>query len=237
MRAADSGVVDKLINAAASVGEFFVNLGDSIADFFEGIGERIKEGWTFVLHKAEQAFEFICALGDKVKRFVLDTLEQVGSFFSWLCNQIKLGLEKLWDWLKFIFSWKDILRVRDAMVDSIDEALHYLQQSITPMKANVTAGFDYTLAQFRKWRADAGGTPALPPVASGQSVLDDINKVLEPVEHVIDQISGNSAVAWVMNKLDSVAKTHGTAMFKSVSMSPGRNGGRRARLAPPACRR
>jgi len=32
---------------------------------------RSVEGWLFVVRKVNDAFEFICALGDKIKRFVL----------------------------------------------------------------------------------------------------------------------------------------------------------------------
>lgn len=205
VRVADGGLVDSLINAAESVGEFFVNLGESITDFFEGIGRRVQEAWTFVLHKAEEAFEFICALGNKVKRFVLDTVEQIGSFFTWLWDQIETGLEKVWEWLKFVFNWEDILVVRDAMVESVDEALQYLQSEITPLKETVARGFGLAVDQLHKWRAEAGGTPVLPHVATGQSVIDDMGKAMQPINQVIDEVSGNSVVSWVMNKLQAVA--------------------------------
>jgi hypothetical protein len=204
VRAADNSIVDKLVGAAESVGDFFVNLGESIADFFEGVAHRIKEGWTFVLHKAEQAFEFICALGDKIKRFVLDTVEQIGSFFTWLWDQIKIGLERLWDWLKFVFSWRDILRVRNAMVDAIDEGLHDMLASITPMKTSVSAGFDHMLNEIRRWRSDAGDMKQLQPVSAGSGLLDVVKTITEPVQWLIDKVMGNSFVAWVENKLDSL---------------------------------
>jgi hypothetical protein len=204
VRAAEGVLVDSLVNAAESVGEFFVNLGESIADFFEGIERRIKEGWTFVLHKAEEAFEFICALGNKVKRFVLNTVEQIGGFFTWIWEQIETGIEKVWEWLKFVFNWDDILIVRDAIVDSIDEAMRYAQRLVGPMKETVAKGFDLTLNQIHKWRTEAGGKPAPPRVALGQSLLDDVTKVAQPISHLIDQASGNSVVAWVTNQLGSL---------------------------------
>jgi hypothetical protein len=204
VRVADSSIVDQLVGAAESVGDFFVNLGDSIADFFEGVGHRIEEGWTFVLHKAEQAFEFVCALGDKVKRFVLETLEQVGSFFTWLWDQIKTGLEKLWEWLKFIFSWQDILRVRNAMVDAIDEGLHDMAASVTSLKTSVSTGFDYLRDEIRGWRSDAGDMRQLQPSSAGNGLLDAAKTIMEPIQWLMDKVTGNSVVAWLMNKLNNL---------------------------------
>jgi hypothetical protein len=205
VRPAGGDVMDGLIGAAESVGEFFVDLGESIVDFFEGIGERIKEGWTFVLHKAEEAFEFICALGDQVKRFVLSTLEEVGAFFTWLWEQIKTGLERLWEWLKFIFDWEDILLVRDALVDAADDMLQHLHDSVGSMQDYLAAGIDQALDMLRQWRAEAGLPPAeLSRPAPGESILDIIGDVTGPVQDLIDQAMGNSVVAWVMDKLDSL---------------------------------
>ncbi|HVL22836.1 MAG TPA: hypothetical protein VM450_02075, partial [Thermomicrobiales bacterium] len=205
VRPASSGAIDAVLDAAQEVERFFIDLGDSIADFFEGVWDRIKEGWTFVLRKAEDAFEFICALGDKMNRFVLNTLEQVGSFFTWLWGQIETGLERLWDWLKFVFDWEDILRVRGALVDATDDALHHLQDSTIDAADTVTAGFDDLLTQVRSWRADAGGAPDQPRIVSGDSVLDIFKSVTAPIQEVIDQATGNSVVAYVLNKLESFA--------------------------------
>jgi hypothetical protein len=204
VRVANPTAIDALVDAAQQVERFFTDLGDSIADFFEGIWARIQEGWTFVLHKAEDAFEFICALGDKVNRFVLKTLEQVGSFFTWLWGQIETGLEQLWNWLKFVFDWDDILLVRDALVDATDVALAHLQDSTASTTVTVSAGFDDLLTQIRAWRIDAGGAPKAPPVVTGTSVLDISRSATAPIQEVIDQATGNSVVAYVLNKLQSL---------------------------------
>ena len=115
--------IGKLIGAAEKVETFFIGLGKSIADFFEGVGHAIEQGWTFVIHKAEDAVRFICAIGDEVSISCLNTLEEVGSFFEWLWRQVKTGLEKLWEFLKLLFDWNDVLRVRDVMLDLIDQTL------------------------------------------------------------------------------------------------------------------
>ncbi|MBW7461305.1 hypothetical protein K0U00_45335, partial [Paenibacillus sepulcri] len=198
--------ISKLIGAAESAEHFFVNLGHTIADFFEGIGEKMKEGLTFVLHKAEGAFQFICAIGDKIKKFVLTTLEEAGAFFKWLWAQVKTGLEKLWDYLKFLLEWEDIVLVRRAMVEAADEALTSLKQSVGRMKTAAAGGFDKAIAQIGQWRAAGGAVPAKPSrPGPGQSIIDDIGKAAAPIQKLLDEVSGNSVVGWVTQKIGKLA--------------------------------
>ena len=201
--AASGGDIEKLIGAADKVGAFFVGLGESIADFFEGVGHAIEQGWTFVVHKAEDAVRFICAIGDQVKHFVLNTLEEVGSFFTWLWQQVKTGLERLWDYLKFLFDWQDMLRVRDVVLDTADETLQYLQRSISDAKRPVSDAFDRAIATVEGWRKQAGVPPArIPPAAPGTSLVDRLEQATKPVQDIVDKAMGNSVVAWVMTRLD-----------------------------------
>ena len=203
--AASGDVVDKLIAAGEKVGAFFVGLGESIADFFEGVGRTIEKGWTFIVHKAKDAIRFICAIGDQVKHFVLNTLEEVGSFFTWLWRQVKTGLETLWDYLKFLFDWQDMLRVRDVILDTADETLQYMQRSIGDAKRPVSDAFDRAIATIEGWRKQAGVPPTrIPPAAPGTSLVDRLEQATKPVQDLIDKAMGNSVVAWTMTRLDKV---------------------------------
>ena len=205
VRLAPQSVIDKIVSVGVSIEHFFVDLGDSIADFFEGLWERITEGWTFVVRKVQDAFEFICALGDKIKKFVLTTLEEIGSFFTWLWDQVKTGLEKLWNFLKFIFDWDDILIARDVMVNATDEALKYLKTSTGMLKDKTREGFDYAIAEIRKWQTQIGVPPAkLPPPTPGTSFSSEFKKATSPAQNLLDQATGNSVIGWVLQRLDSV---------------------------------
>lgn len=205
VRPAGEALMESLAGAAQNAAAFFADLGDSIADFFEGVRGRIEEGWTFIVRRAEQAFEFICALGNKVKRFVLDTLEQVGSFFTWLWNEVKTGLEKVWEYLKFLFSWDDILVARDVMVAATDEALKYVKSSVGTLKKNSMAGFNATIAQIDKWRAEIGVPPAhLPPPKPGSSMADQFRESDQKARTAVDQSTGNSALGWVFERLNDL---------------------------------
>jgi hypothetical protein len=106
VRPASDAVMDALQNAAGQATQFFADMGQTLSDMFEAIRARAEEAWTFIVRKAEEAFEFVCALGNKIKRFVLQTLEEIGGFFTWLWDQIETGLERAWEFLKFVFDWE-----------------------------------------------------------------------------------------------------------------------------------
>jgi hypothetical protein len=205
VKAATPSAIERLVKSS-STGEFFSNLGETIVDFFEGIGDRVKVSALFVLRKAEDAFEFVCQLGDQIKRFVLKTLEEAGAFFKWLWEQIKTGAEAVWEYLKFAFDWNDILLTRDAMVAATDDALKTFQANIPKLKTYVESGFDTALNQIETWRAEAGVpmTKVTPP-AAGTSIFDSVKSFTDPIQALIDQATGNSVIAWVHQRMQSIA--------------------------------
>ncbi|MBO7743559.1 hypothetical protein I8J29_05090 [Paenibacillus sp. MWE-103] len=223
VRLVHDDIISKLVGAAESAERFFVNLGHSIADFFEGIGEKAKEAVTFVLHKAEGAFRFICAIGDNIKKFVLTTLEEAGAFFKWLWTQVKTGIEKLWDYLKFLFQWEDIVLVRNAMVEATDAALTSVRQSVGSLKTHVSDGFGSAIAQIEQWRTNGGGAPvpAQPRrPGPGQSVIDELRRAASPIRKVMDDVQGNSIVGWVTQRIgrlmDDIVHVEGPSVMKEA---------------------
>lgn len=214
IRIIEGGAIDQVLDAIAPVWKPLKKFGEGIVDFFEGLTQSFKEGGlkgglTFVLHKTKEAakdvYEFVCAIGNEVKRFVLDSFEKVGSFFEWLWEQVKTGLEAVWEALKFVFDWKDILRVRDAMVDLTGDVFDYVESSIDTMKEEVASGIDSLVEQIETWRAETGEPPQKIQKASpGKSFLNTISQVTEPIQDVLDQVTGNSVVCWITDKANDL---------------------------------
>jgi hypothetical protein len=195
--------MDAVIRTANPVETFFADLGSSLADLFESIRGHVQDGWAFIVRKADEAFEFICALGNSIKRFVLNTLEEIGSFFTWLWQEVKTGLEKVWDYLKFIFNWDDILVARDKMVEATTEAIDYVKAQVGTLKQMVESGFDSAISGIGHWREELG-VPAALPATKGESFADDIQRAGTNALATVDQAMGNSAIGWVMERLDSL---------------------------------
>jgi len=213
-------LIDDLINAGDKIEKFFINIGESIADFFESFWNHVKKAAEdlgneviFALHKVgegvEAAFNFVCKIGDEVKHFVLQTLEEIGHFFVWLWDQVKTALETLWEFLKFLFEWKDILRVRDAMAQATNDGLTYLADSVNGWGAQLTGDFKSVTDTVDSWRQDAmkkyGAIPSKPSLAtSGNSFLNSVESVVVSAVEIVDKIHGNCVVAWVVDKVESI---------------------------------
>ncbi|TWU00801.1 hypothetical protein [Stieleria varia] len=197
----ENDVINGLINAGEAVGSFFADIGESIADFFEGIGAKIKEGLQFVMAKVEKGLEFICKIGNQVKRFLVDTLEQLGGMLTWLWDQVKTGLEKVWEYLKFVFDWQDIIIARNVMVTATGEAITYVEGCVDELKDKTEDGFNKVIADIRRWQAEIGvPSVKLNPDEAGGGFGKQLMDGLSSVGDVIDKITGNSVIGWVMEK-------------------------------------
>lgn len=209
VKSADKSIINRLVSAVESTGTFFKNVGEGIADFFEGLVQGFEEGgihggFTFVLRKTKEAakdvFEFVCAIGSEIKRFVLKTLEEVGNFFAWLWEQCKVGLKKVWEFFKFIFNWNDVLRVKDFVVDFIDAGLEEVTHFVDSAKGQVESSFDAVIAQVNQWRS----TSPVPPGDSAASKADaPISESYAGSIGIIDLITGNSVLSWISSQLQA----------------------------------
>jgi hypothetical protein len=192
----------KTAKTSSRSSQFFSNLGDSIVDFFEGVGDRIRDEFAVVVQKTKYAFDVVCEWGGKVKRFVLKTLDQVGSFFKWVWAQIKIGINKVREFFKILLNWDDILAVRDGMVNLTDDLLNYVIDSVDDLKQPVKDGFDQILQQIRTWRDT---TPTLTknqkPSNVGGKLISTLNDISTPQQKIMEQVTGSAVFTWVNDKI------------------------------------
>jgi hypothetical protein len=109
-------------------------LGQSLSDLLEGLWRHEDSPVAFLIRKVSGVVEFVCEVAGKVKRFVLDTLEKIGGFFSWLWQQVRTGIDKVWSYAKFLFDWGDISAVCETMADFIGEELKMLATRIHDLR-------------------------------------------------------------------------------------------------------
>ena len=151
-----AAAVGALPGAAAAV---LPGFGQSLSDFLESLCCHAESAVSFVIHKVRGAVEFVCEVAGKVKRFVLDTLESIGGFFSWLWQKVTAGVDKVWSFVKFLFDWGDITAVRTTMADFIDEELTVLVKRISSLRSTVTPAFDHAIAAIEAQCVALGVSP------------------------------------------------------------------------------
>ncbi|QBF33293.1 hypothetical protein [Thalassococcus sp. S3] len=202
---ADTATADRLIKARATGGDEFAALGDTLSDFFEGIWQGIQDGWTFVVNMTDKALEFICEIGGKIRKFVLETLEEIGGFFTWLWEQMNVALEKVWEFLKFVFNWDDVLLARDVMVNATDQALIFVRDNISGVASHVAKGFGSVKSQIRDWKAEFGvPITELPPVTQGDSFADMFQSAGDALHGLVDQAVGNPVMGWITDQFGNI---------------------------------
>jgi len=202
---ANPATADRLISAAATGGDVFAALGDTLADFFEGVWQGVQTGWTFVVRMAGKAWEFICEIGGKIRKFVLETLEEIGGFFNWLWEQVKVGLEKVWEFLKFVFNWDDILVARDVMVAATDQALIFVRDNISGVTGQVSKGFGSMKTRIRDWKVEFGiPITELPPPREGESFADKFQSAGDTMHGLLDQATANPVMGWVGDQFGKI---------------------------------
>lgn len=78
-------------------------------------------------------------IGGAIYNFVLQGVEAIGKAMSWVFEKITVGIQRLIDFLGFIFSWQDMLTTSDSIVAVINAALDYGQDQIPGLKAQEQA--------------------------------------------------------------------------------------------------
>lgn len=131
-----------LAGASTAAAVILPGLGQSLSDLLEGVWLHEDSPVAFLIRKVRGVVEFVCEVAGKVKRFVLDTLEKIGGFFSWLWRQVRTGIDKVWSYAKFLFDWGDISAVRETMADFIDEELKTLATRVHDLRKLTRPAFE-----------------------------------------------------------------------------------------------
>lgn len=82
----------------------FVDGLKSIAVWFDELGKKINVFFHMIIDGVEKVFET-----------VLEYVQQAFDFIEGVWNYIKVGLEKLWEWLSFLFNLADFKRTAEAI--------------------------------------------------------------------------------------------------------------------------
>ncbi|KAF7556288.1 hypothetical protein G7Z17_g1483 [Cylindrodendrum hubeiense] len=128
--------------------------GPSLADRFWGalywVCDKVKQGWNFVVKKVKQAWEFILEIGGKVWNFVLETVQHVAAAIQTVLSAVTKG----WEWIKqklaFIFSWGDILAVKNVFVNLTTHGMLFAADGAALMELKVQSLFEDVRVKLRE---------------------------------------------------------------------------------------
>jgi len=122
-----------------------------IGDIIEALEKGLEKAFKFVVNVFESAAEFIIDLGTRVVKFVVETAEQVFRVINWLLKEtLGIDLEKVIEWLGFIFNWGDMVKTHDVFVNVANQFMKYGSVKIGEAEKRVSSFFEDMKRQARK---------------------------------------------------------------------------------------
>jgi hypothetical protein len=135
---------------------------DAIAKARDSAGSLLMDAWYWVQEKVHEATEwfvdttgavwkFVVKIAGKVKEFVLDCVEKICEAASWVWEKVKVGWNKLVDFVGFIFNWDDIKQTKNSISSTINAGFDYAGIKIDDVAVKVDGFFDgleRTIDQF-----------------------------------------------------------------------------------------
>ena len=122
-----------------------------IGDIIEALEKGLEKAFEFYVDVFESAAEFFINLGSRVVKFVIETAEQVFRVINWLLKEILgIDLEKVIEWLGFIFNWGDMVKTHDVFVNVSNQFMKYGSVKIGEVEKRVNSFFEDMKRQARK---------------------------------------------------------------------------------------
>lgn len=69
--------------------------------------------------------------------FVLDCIEKIAEAATWIWTKIGLGIQKLIDFVGFLFSWDDILATKNTISDLLTAGIEFGGMKISTIRQSV----------------------------------------------------------------------------------------------------
>lgn len=93
----------------------------------------------------------VVTIGKRILRAIVETAEQIYQFVSWALKEtLGLDLDAIVSWLGFVFSWGDILKTHEVIVNVANQSLLYAKANVTGLARPIDAFFDNIRAAIER---------------------------------------------------------------------------------------
>ncbi|KAI9371420.1 hypothetical protein BJX61DRAFT_548260 [Aspergillus egyptiacus] len=197
----------------ASQGSARFGFGDYITiaagDLFNWLKTGVEKIVNVVKNAATGLWEFIVSIGKEVYRAVLNTVDAVVGAVEWVFNKIKTGVEKLIQYVEFLFEWDDIRRTKQVMHNLVKYYMMDMASGIDTARRE----FDNCIAGAQRAVADWSGIHDWTPLGESAS-KPPAGNASDPTKH---QTSGSQMLAGhFRNQADHITMPQGMPEAGSV---------------------
>lgn len=136
------------------IGTFFHHIGDLLSALESDVEHFASAVCSVVWDVATAVYHFVAQVGDLCYKAVLDTVEALGAAIKWVYNAVKVAIEKVIAFLKFIFEYDDIVRsykvLRHFLDLCVDDTASFFENNLEQLKGSVASMFDSVESEIGK---------------------------------------------------------------------------------------
>jgi len=127
-----------VLNAPQDAGFPPFSPGD-VFSFLKGIAGKI---YSVTVCAIDGAWRFIVETGGVVMSFIIDCAQKVAACIVQVFEWIKVAIEKIIEFLKFIFNMDDIIKTKEVMKKLINICMNEAKDGLRQLKNDASAGID-----------------------------------------------------------------------------------------------
>ena len=110
---------------------------DFISDVVNVVKHAVEDAWQIFIHFIDNAYHFIVKLAGATYEFIINGIDALVSGIEIIWQAIKVTMEKIIDFVKFIFDWYDIKRTADVIKHLFNYQLDYFESMVDKLEYDV----------------------------------------------------------------------------------------------------
>ncbi|KAJ5047936.1 hypothetical protein NUH16_006433 [Penicillium rubens] len=175
---------------------FFDGADGSVIPPPEGLFDILSDAWHYVtkmahnvehwfVESANEFLRFVCKIGNKVFKLVLDTVEKVMHAMSWVWKKLKTVIKDLINILGHIFNWKEIISTKNSISALLTSSIDLLAEKAGDAGERLSSKMSEAAKTMREGQARSD---------IGEKISSDSNPSLKGLSY-------NTSVAWMGERM------------------------------------
>ncbi len=148
------------LTAPGRMGDISDSIETLAGDAFRWAEQAVQDVVQFVVKAGSDVVDVFIQMGERWYHFVLQCMNDVLHGVQLVFAQIGVFIDKLVQWLGWIFNWPDILRTRSVIKNIFRQYAQHCGDNLEPWKQELSNAFDGLEDKLDAWAA-------LPPLSSG----------------------------------------------------------------------
>ena len=122
------------------------SLASGIANVFDDFWTLIKKGFNDIvswgIQKVKDGWAFVIELADGVYHLVVKTISHIAEAVIKVFDFIKMGIEKIIEFIGFLFRWDDIVKTKNVFVNLVTQGLIWGSDNLVVLQNSSDKFFD-----------------------------------------------------------------------------------------------